>query len=132
MATTQAPWLPRGALVIFSCATVACGDGDNTYEVFFGPDSGGQAGTSGDPPAPYGKRITWRPVEVASGEARRRVIASESARVGEQEITIGGYKLLLRSGDAVGPGVFGRLVDQNLEPLVEGDGSERISNYADF
>lgn len=135
MATIQAPWFQHVALVIVSCVAAACGDGDSTYETVFGPGAGGSAGTSSQadpPPVVYGKRITWSPVEVASGEARRRVIASESARVGEHEVALGGYKLLLRSGDAVGPGVFGRLVDRNGEPLLESDGSERISNYADF
>ena len=134
MVKRRAPWLSRGATVIISCAAVACGDGDGTYEIFFGGGAGsgsGQAGANGDG-SPYLKRIVFSPVELASGEARRQVIASESARIGDLEVPLGGYKLLLRSGDAVGPGVFGRLVDQNLEPLFESDGSERISNYADF
>jgi len=145
MAMNPAWCLTRGAAVMVACAAVACGDGDGTYEIFSGDGEPGHAGGNGqagseghagapdgDPPPRYGKRITWSPVEVASGDARRRVIASESARVGEVDVPLGGYKLLLRSGDAVGPGVFGRIVDQNLEPLIEGDGSERISNYADF
>lgn len=145
MAIEPASWLRRGACVLATCTAVACGDGDGTYEIFFGNEGPGQAGTNGhagahgeggapdgEPPAPYGKRITWSPVEVASGDARRRVIASESARVGDVEVPLGGYKLLMRSGDVVGSGVFGRIMDQNLEPLVESDGSERISNYADF
>jgi secreted PhoX family phosphatase len=136
MLLRQAAWLPRGALVIVSCAVVGCGDGDGTYEIFFGGGAGsgtnGEAGKNGDGSGPYLKRITFSPIEVASGEARRQVVASESVRIGDLEVPLGGYKLLLRSGDAVGPGVFGRLVDQNLEPIVESDGSERISNYADF
>jgi hypothetical protein len=134
MLRRQSAWPPRSALVIVSCAVVACGDGDGTYEIFFGGGAGsgsGEAGANGDG-GPYLKRIVFSPVEVASGEARRQVIASESARIGDREVPLGGYKLLLRSGDAVGPGVFGRLMDQNLDPLVESDGSERISNYADF
>ncbi len=129
--------------MIAACAAVACGDGDGTYEILFGDGAGatgqggtnGQAGTNGDGapgPSSSPKRIQFSPVEVASGDARRQVIASESARVGDREVPLGGYKLLLRSGDALGPGVFGRLMDHKLEPLVEADGSERISNYADF
>jgi secreted PhoX family phosphatase len=133
MPMRQARWRFGGVLVLAAWTAIACGDGDGTYDVFVSGAPRADAGAAGSEPSatPTG-RLQFSPVEVASGDARRRVITSDKAWLDEQEVELGGYKLLLRSGDAVGSGVYGRLVDQNMDPLVESDGSERISNYADF
>jgi hypothetical protein len=79
------------------------------------------------------RRLGFSPVEIATThEARQRVITSEYALLGSRRIPLGGFKLLARSGDAIGPHVFGRLIDRNGEPLREADGSQVVSNYLDF
>lgn len=62
---------------------------------------------------------------------KRAVLASPAVRVNGVVSPIG-YNTVLRSGDTVGTGVFGQLVDKNGQVIREEDGSARFSNSNDF
>lgn len=64
-------------------------------------------------------------------ESKRQVLASEEITVDGKTMTIG-FNTILRSGDKVGDGTFGLLLDQNGTPVRNKDGSVHISVDNDF
>jgi secreted PhoX family phosphatase len=74
-------------------------------------------------------------------DEKRQILASQSVTVDGENYGIG-YKTLLRSGDQPGQGIelseewqgtrFGGLVDVNGAPVLQVDGSQRVSQSNDF
>jgi secreted PhoX family phosphatase len=64
-------------------------------------------------------------------EDKRKILASEEVNVEGKTYKIG-YQTILRSGDKVGDGTFGLLLDKNGSPVKNKDGSVHISQYNDF
>ena len=62
---------------------------------------------------------------------RREVLASDKVTVDGKTADIG-YHTLLRTGDKVGDGTFGLIMDQTGKPILMKDGSQMISNATDF
>ncbi|SIS57449.1 PhoX family protein [Phaeovulum vinaykumarii] len=76
--------------------------------------------------------ISFAPVPFAADDAAKRaVLASSSVTVDGKEYPIG-YTVLERSGDKLGEGVFGALIDREGNVVKSADGSEHISVDADF
>lgn len=67
----------------------------------------------------------------ATDEQKRRILASPEITVDGKTTPIG-FNTILRSGDKVGNGVFGLLLDQKGKPIKNQDGSEHISVDNDF
>jgi secreted PhoX family phosphatase len=79
--------------------------------------------------------ITFSSVAVPDSDtAKRRVTASDSARVDGKKVNLGGYKTLLRTGDRPGNShfPFGQLINIAGKGLRNADGTARISNSPDF
>lgn len=66
-----------------------------------------------------------------SDEAKRMAIASPSININGKDYAIG-YNVLARTGDKLGEGIFGLLVDAKGDAVVGGDGEPEISVDADF
>jgi secreted PhoX family phosphatase len=82
-------------------------------------------------PAAAGE-IGFAPVAVPQSDAdKRAVIASNEAVVDGRKVSIG-YHTLLRSGDRLGDGVFGQLLDRDGKPIPGKDGAPVVANSADF
>ena len=74
-------------------------------------------------------------------DEKRQILASQSVNVDGDDYDIG-YKTLMRSGDQPGQGIelseewrgthFGGLVDINGDPVLQVDGSQRVSQSNDF
>jgi len=64
-------------------------------------------------------------------EEKRAILASNSVTLNGNAHDIG-FHTILRSGDKVGDGVFGQLIDSEGKPLSGADGSPKISNSNDF
>ena len=62
---------------------------------------------------------------------KRAILASKKVTVDGNAYAIG-YNTILRSGDKVGGGTFGLLLDQNGNPVTNKDGSQHISVDNDF
>lgn len=76
--------------------------------------------------------IEFSEVPVPTTDAQMRVVtASPSATVDGRTVDIG-YNVIARSGDKIGSGVYGKLVDINGDTLFDADGEEIISNSPDF
>lgn len=67
----------------------------------------------------------------ADDAAKRQVLASDKIVIEGKEYPIG-YHVLARTGDKIGDGVFGALVDQAGKIVTSEDGSEHLSVDADF
>ncbi len=84
------------------------------------------------PLAAHAGEIAFTPIPWAQDDAaKREAIASPSAMVDGVDVPLA-YNVLARSGDKIGDGVWGALVDQNGMVIKEEDGSEAISTSADF
>lgn len=77
--------------------------------------------------------LEFQEVKVPETEDEKRTILASS------EVTVGkikeygiGYHTILRSGDQVGGNTFGLLMDTNGNPIMNQDGTQRISNANDF
>lgn len=64
-------------------------------------------------------------------EDKRAVLASEEVLINGKNYEIG-FNTILRSGDKVGNGTFGLLLDKNGKPVTNKDGSQHISVDNDF
>jgi secreted PhoX family phosphatase len=62
---------------------------------------------------------------------KRAILASEEVTVEGRSYKIG-FNTIMRSGDKVGEGTFGLLLDQNGNPVTNKDGSQHISVDNDF
>jgi secreted PhoX family phosphatase len=87
----------------------------------------GQDGQDGGPHA-----LVFEDIGLATTDTEKRAIrASARAWIDGQEHPLQ-YHTLVRSGEVVGTGIFGLLVDQSGDPLTSQDGSPKISRDADF
>lgn len=141
MMATSRVWIVP--LVLGSIALAACvgDDGARGPQGEKGepgePGASGEKGDKGDPGANGSaggvSSIVFSPVTFPeTDEEKKAANASATARVNGQEVELGGYKVLLRSGDAPGgEGTFGLMVDQNGDP-IEAGGEPFVSNAADF
>ncbi len=76
--------------------------------------------------------IEFSPVKVPETDAEKSsILASNSVKIDDETYKIG-YHTILRSGDKVGEGIFGQIVDFEANPILSQDGSTRISNNAEF
>lgn len=78
-------------------------------------------------PVPQFKEVPF-PVSDAD---KRAILASEAVTVDGQTHAIG-FNPILRSGDKVGQGIFGLLLDEKGQPVMNKDGSKHISVDNDF
>lgn len=87
------------------------------------------AGVAGAEPA---TTIQFSPVKVPVTDADKRVVqATDSVTIGGKTYAIG-FTTIARSGDKLGSGVWGQLVDAKGQPIKNEDGSEHISVDIDF
>lgn len=78
------------------------------------------------------QELSFAPVAFPStDEAKRDVIASDYVEIDGVQHEID-YHVIARSGDELGEGVFGLLVNQDGEPVMNADGSTHVSVDADF
>jgi uncharacterized protein len=76
--------------------------------------------------------IAFTPVPFAETDAQKRaVIASASAMVDGTEVPLA-YHVLARTGDKIGTGTFGALIDRKGMVVTSADGSQHLSVDADF
>ncbi len=76
--------------------------------------------------------LIFTPVPAPSDDAAKRaVVASPEVLVDGQRAQIG-YRTLLRSGQKVGSGVFGQILDAKGQPILGPDGAAMVSPSADF
>jgi hypothetical protein len=97
-------------------------------------NSSGEGGSGGETfiALPSHGTLSFAPVSAPTLDADKRlVIASELARLNGIEAPIA-FHTEARSGDAFGDEVFGRIVDQNGDPLKNADDSEVVSPSNDF
>lgn len=81
---------------------------------------------------PADRSIQFASVDVPVTDAEKRtVLASDTATVDGADADIG-YHVLMRSGDMIGGAQFGLVLDRNGVPVVNGDGSQYVSNSNDF
>ena len=84
------------------------------------------------PLAAHAGEIAFTPIPWAQDDAaKRQAISSSSAMVDGVEVPLA-YHVLARSGDKIGEGVWGALVDENGNVVKSEDGSEHISVDTDF
>ncbi|PTV95469.1 hypothetical protein C8J27_104105 [Rhodobacter aestuarii] len=84
------------------------------------------------PTLAFAADISFSEVPFAADDAAKRaVIASDKIVIDGTEYAIG-YNVLARTGDKIGDGTFGALVDENGAIVTEEDGSEALSVDADF
>ncbi len=77
--------------------------------------------------------LKFAPVPVPVTDAQKRdILASASVTVAGGETASIGYHVLARSGDSLGDGVFGLLLDKDGNPVKSEDGSSHVSVDADF
>ncbi|WP_295530601.1 alkaline phosphatase PhoX [uncultured Thioclava sp.] len=76
--------------------------------------------------------LSFAPVPFAKDDAAKRAaIASEKVTVDGKDYAIG-YHVMARSGDKIGDHTFALLTDKDGNPIKSADGSEHISEDADF
>ena len=84
------------------------------------------------PLAAHAGEIAFTPIPWAQDDAaKRQAVSSPSAMVDGVEVPLA-YHVLARSGDKIGDGVWGALVDENGNVVKSEDGSEHISVDTDF
>ncbi|WNG32419.1 DUF839 domain-containing protein [Archangium violaceum] len=96
----------------------------------------GEDGSPGAPgpqgPPGTGKSLSFTPVNTArTQDEKRAVYASPKANVNGQEVAIQ-YETVMRSGQAIGEHIFGRMVQKDGKPVKNTDGSDFISPSNDF
>lgn len=67
----------------------------------------------------------------ATDAEKRAVLASPTVAIDGKRHSIG-FSVLMRSGDRIGNGTFGLIVDAQGNPVVAADGSQFISSANDF
>ncbi|HKE15679.1 MAG TPA: alkaline phosphatase PhoX [Kofleriaceae bacterium] len=122
------PRIRRLAAILGAVMVVAACSGEDGEP---GPkgDQGepGQDGTGGGGAGAAGNLLSFTPVAVpVTDDEKRAVIASPEALVGGDLVPLS-YVVEARSGDAIGDAVFGRIVDQDGNPVTNEDGSEFVS-----
>ena len=81
---------------------------------------------------PQSHDISFSEVEVPTKDSEKRsIMASSSISVDGNKHQIG-FNTILRSGDKIGDGVYGQIFDSKGNPILEKDGSPKISNRNDF
>ena len=76
--------------------------------------------------------LTFTSVSAPTSDAdKREVRASDSISIAGKAHAIG-YKTLLRTGQKVGEGTFGLIMDKDGKPIMGEDGAPMISNSVDF
>ncbi|PFG65160.1 hypothetical protein AXZ77_3811 [Thioclava sp. ES.031] len=84
------------------------------------------------PLAAHAGDISFSPVPFAKDDAaKRQAIASDTVTIDGKDYKIG-YHVMARSGDKIGDNTFALLTDKDGNPVKSADGSEHISDSADF
>ena len=79
-----------------------------------------------------GLTVNFAPVKAPVTDSEKRaVMASDTVTIAGRTYEIG-YTTIARSGDKIGGGVWGQLLDKKGQPIKNEDGSEHISVDADF
>ncbi|MBX2801796.1 MAG: DUF839 domain-containing protein [Myxococcales bacterium] len=95
----------------------------------------GDDGRNGNPPAPSdpGRRtLLFEPAAFPMSDTQKReVLVTSGAEINGVEVPLG-YTTLLRSADESGNGVFGLVLGAAGAAVTEPDGSDTISDRADF
>lgn len=93
----------------------------------------GASGTDGMNGTNARHTIHFTPVDVPTSDAAKRIIdASPTALVDDQEVTLGGYHTIIRSGDVLGATRFGVLVDQTGAALKDAGNMDVVADSTDF
>jgi secreted PhoX family phosphatase len=83
-------------------------------------------------PAIAAEMLSFAPVDAPADDAAKRVVmASETVTIDGSTYDIG-FHTLARSGDKIGDGVFGQIVDKDGNPVMGENGEPEISNDNDF
>lgn len=78
------------------------------------------------------KSVAFTAVKAPETDTEKQsVLASSKVTVNGKEYTIG-FNTIMRSGDVVGGGTFGMIMDKDGNPIKASDGSNYISNDNDF
>jgi secreted PhoX family phosphatase len=99
-------------------------------------------GSDGDDSPQASTTLSFESVPVpVTDEQKREILASSSVTVTETTSTAAltpgdsydiGYNIIARSGDNIGGTIFGRILDQTGNPVLNSDASDFISNDNDF
>jgi hypothetical protein len=112
------------ALVVASALT-ACNSNDGTTTPTPTPTPTPVPGTSA-------RSVSFSAVAVPTTDAEKRAVtATNKVTVDGKDYAIG-FKTLMRSGDNVGGGIYGQIVDSTGTPVMGADGSLDISPDTDF
>ncbi|MEL6343206.1 MAG: alkaline phosphatase PhoX [Myxococcota bacterium] len=106
-------------------------DGSDGRDGTSGTD--GSNGTDGQDGFDGARSIIFQDVQFPATDAEKRAaLASETVMVNGVQYDIA-FNTVMRSGDVpTGGGTFGLIVDQDMNPVLESDGSQFISNSQDF
>lgn len=115
--------LVQAILLSMTVGLVACG-GDDGSDGQVG--SNGESGANGAP-----ANLTFLGVNAPATDAEKREILVAEAVV-NGKIYGGEYNTFARSGGEISGVTFGQLVDQNNTPLLENDGSVKVSDSNEF
>jgi secreted PhoX family phosphatase len=99
-------------------------------------------GSDGDDSPQASTTLSFESVPVpVTDEQKREILASSSVTVTETTSTAAltpgdsydiGYNIIARSGDNIGGTIFGRILDQTGNPVLNSDASDFVSNDNDF
>ena len=76
--------------------------------------------------------LSFAPVDAPTTDAQKRDVLATGRVDVDGRMSAVGYHTLLRSGQKVGSGTFGQLMDRKGQPLVGKDGAPMVSNATDF
>ncbi len=76
--------------------------------------------------------LSFQAVPAPTTDSDKRAVMATGEVTVDGASTPVGYHTLLRSGQKVGDGTFGQILDQNGKPILGKDGAPTISNATDF
>ena len=76
--------------------------------------------------------LTFQAIPAPTTDSDKRAVLATGEVTVDGASTPVGYHTLLRSGQKVGDGTFGQILDQNGKPILGKDGAPTISNATDF
>ena len=126
----QGPIGPAGTDGIDGDDGAGGADGTNGTDGTDGED--GEDGEDGTTPESAPTTLRFADVGYPQTEDEKRTVqATTTAWVDEVEVAID-YHVLMRSGQKVGEGVLGRLIDVSGAPIIDATGSEVVASTVDF
>ena len=76
--------------------------------------------------------LTFAPIDAPTSDQEKREVRASPEITLDGKSSKVGFVTLLRSGDKLGSGTFGLILDEKGVPIVGEDGAPMISNATDF